>query len=135
MSWHHWDEADAAPEPNEHANDNQDMLAEMIIDLKRSNCISAKQACILAHWACEWARSGAGGLVESLAQHPETQSGHFSRHFDRVTGLESLHEESPHYHLWQPRNRRSDATRSVELMPTLPPHEALSAEIEHIGIA
>ena len=128
MSWHHWDEADAAPEPNE-------LLAEMIIDLKRSNCISAKQACILAHWACEWARSGAGGLVESLAQHPETQSGHFSRHFDRVTGLASLHEESPHYHLWQPRNRRSDATRSVDLMPTLPPHEALSAEIDHIGIA
>ena len=131
MSWHHWDEADAAPEPNE----PNELLAEMIIDLKRSNCISAKQACILAHWACEWARSGAGGLVESLAQHPETQSGHFSRHFDRVTGLGSLHEESPHYHLWQPRNRRSDATRSVELMPTLPPHEALSSEIEHIGIA
>ena len=128
MSWHHWDEADAAPEPNE-------LLAEMIIDLKRSNCISAKQACILAHWACEWARSGAGGLVESLAQHPLTQSWHFSRHFDRVTGLASLHEESPHYHLWQPRNRRSDATRSVDLMPTLPPHEALSAEIDHIGIA
>ena len=131
MSWHHWDEADAAPEPNE----PNELLAEMIIDLKRSNCISAKQACILAHWACEWARSGAGGLVESLAKHPETQSGHFSRHFDKVTGLESLHEESPHHHLWQPRNRRSDATRSVDLMPTLPPHEALSAEIDHIGIA
>ena len=131
MSWHHWDEADAAPEPNE----PNELLAEMIIDLKRSNCISAKQACILAHWACEWARSGAGGLVESLAQHPLTQSGHFSRHFDRVTGLASLHEESPHYHLWQPRNRSSDATRSVELMPALQPHEALSSEIEHIGIA
>ena len=135
MSWHAWDgvaEDDPGADPYELDEiESSAELAQMIIDLKRSHHISAKQACVLAWWA---SRVGGCGLVASLACHPTTQSGHFSRHFDRVTGLAALQAEAPKYHLELPGHRRCDASRSLELVPVLPPHEAISAEVNYDGV-
>ena len=135
MSWHAWDDlAEDDPGADPYALDaieSSAELAQMIIDLKRCHQISAKQACLLAWWA---SRVGGSGLVASLACHPTTQSGHFSRHFDRVTGLAALQAEAPKYHLELPGHRRCDASRSLELVPVLPPHEAISAEVNHDGV-
>jgi hypothetical protein len=134
MSWHAWESDAENPNVDPYeldAIESSAELAEMIIDLKRSHHISAKQACLLAWWS---SRVGGCGLVALMACNPATQSGHFSRHFDTVTGLHALRTEAPHYHIELPGHRRCDATRSVELVPVLPPHEAISAEVDHHGV-
>jgi len=133
MSWHAWEDTRASQNPDEDPYKLDEVesaaeLAELLIDLKVSGCLSAKQCCVLAWWA---SRAGACGMVKQLAQHPLTQSGKFSKHFDRVVGIDA---KSAYYNLELPGHRRCDASRSVELVPTNPPHEALTEEVELVGI-
>ena len=57
----------------------QELFSYLVL-LKLSGVLSAKQACVLAFWAH---KSGATGGVKDLALAPDTQSGKFSRRFDR----------------------------------------------------
>ena len=135
MSLHDWDVDDcaqsSADEADPYALDPTDSSAELyeyLVDLKHGGVLSAKQACVIAWWA---SRAGAGGMTAELAKHPTTQSGHFSRHFDAVTG------ESPHkldfMGILMPAHRRCDASRSVFHMPCIPPHEAVADEVDIAG--
>ena len=52
-----------------------EILADYIIQLKAEKVLSAKQACLLAHWA---SKAGVAGFVNELALEPKDgrQSGH-----------------------------------------------------------
>ena len=98
-------------------------FADMLIHLKRTNALSAKQACVLAWWA---AKAGACGLAQSLGYRPEAQSGHYSRHFDKVVGCKPSNKHF--YNLDVVQYSRYSSGRVVEQMPVVPPHEALVEE-------
>ncbi len=70
-------------------------------------------------------------MVHQLAKHPASQSGHFSRHFDRVVGVDMSGAGS--YHVDVPMQRKADASRSVVPIPVTLPHEFLAEEVEHVG--
>ena len=64
--------------------DAGEQLADLLIQLKQLGKLSAKQACVLSFWA---AKAGACGFVSQLAYRPDDPAtGHYSRHWDRVTG-------------------------------------------------
>eukprot|EP00969_Alexandrium_andersonii_P127422 5631904-Alexandrium_andersonii.AAC.1 len=56
----------------------------MLIDLKQSGSLSARQTCVLAFWA---SKAGACGQVGKLAFPPDKEhTGGYSRHFDSIAG-------------------------------------------------
>lgn len=62
----------------------QDMLFELLVDLKLRSKLTATDSCVLAYWAVT---AGAGGsALLKLAKKPGDSSGKYSRHFDRYTG-------------------------------------------------
>ena len=116
-----YEEFDYASVPADVAGDE---LAHMIIQLKHDGKLSAKQACILSFWA---EKAGAGGFVSKLAMHPEHQSGKYSRKFDEAVG--SGLGNCQFYNVRLGRRHRHDASRRFDLVPTIPPHEALAEEL------
>ena len=104
-------------------------LFDYVVQLKQMNVLSAKQSCVLSFWA---AGAGAKGMITKLAFKPSSQSGHFSRHFDAVVGCRPTDRDF--YELHVPLHSRLDATRNVELLPVVAPHEAFALDICH-GLA
>lgn len=95
-SWDNWTATWSAPEPVaeqdsdaeiDYENVTSDVAAEelggMLLELKLTNALSARQCCVLAFWAH---RAGAKGLVEKLGMAPDKNTGAYSRHFDKVIG-------------------------------------------------
>ena len=61
----------------------------MLVHLKVSGILSAKEACILSFWARKGGLCDPGG---SLAVHPSKAGGAFSKHFDKTIGLDQENE-------------------------------------------
>lgn len=99
-------------------------LFQMLVELKLRGYLSARQSCLIAHWAT---LAGAEGDVRKLAFAPNRQSGKYSAHFDAVT----RGDESPEdfYSLRLSKRSRVDANRWVTELPVRPPHEALQEEL------
>lgn len=70
---------DAALTPEEAGRE----LADMLISMRLNGRLSAREACVLAHWAY---RAGAVGEVKVLAFKPGGASGNYQRHFDMAVG-------------------------------------------------
>ena len=112
-------EFDAKPE--ECAEHFQDML----IQLKCSGTLSAKQVCLLAYWA------KGGGLDEvgsKLALPPGRSGGNYSRHFDHVLGFNKDLREN-FYEVPLPQVERWTASRVVESCAANLVHAQLAEEI------
>ncbi len=98
-------------------------LFEYIVRLKRMNILSATQACILAFWA---SKAGATGMVTKLAYKPNSPSGHFSRHFNAVVDRPT---DKDFYRMEVPLHSKLDASRNMEMLSVVPPHEAFAEEV------
>lgn len=107
---------------------DEDVAAEefltYLVLLKVSGKLSAKQACILAFWAC---KAGAKG-AKKLAVRPDAPSGRFSYEFDNAMG--SFPKDLPSYSVDLAKRRRHDNSRSWEPLPFIPPHEAIAKELD-----
>ena len=129
---HFWDDDADEDLSNIVGAEAGDILADLLITLKQSGVITAKQACVIAHWSSQ---AGSLGLVRQLAYRPDDQSsGHYSRHFDRVAGT-VLAESDAFYNIRMPSTQRFMATRQVVAIPTIPIHEVLDREFATIGFA
>ena len=105
------------------------MLLGLINELKVRNKISAADACILSYWA---ARAGAVGKVASMGLAPGSdQTGHYSRRFDRVSGIDTHSKD--HYVLQVPQFLPCNGCRTVASLASLLPFEALGKELDEDG--
>eukprot|EP00969_Alexandrium_andersonii_P244068 10784120-Alexandrium_andersonii.AAC.1 len=82
-------------------------FGELLIQLKRSGTLSARQACLLAFWA---SKAGCTGVANTLAFRPGAPTGHYIRHWDAAT--KSKLDKKGLYHLQVPQYQRCDATRT-----------------------
>jgi hypothetical protein len=132
-SWNDWEDGEEqdldADDPYMLGQiDSGSEFFELLVELKMSALpLSAKQCCILSWWA---SRAGARGQAGDLALHPNSKGGNFSKRFDKHVGVAST---STYYDVPVPGHRRCSASRSVDQIPTRPPHEGLSEEFEHVG--
>ena len=135
-SWDNWTATWSAPEPVAEQdsdaeidceNVTSDVAAEeldgMLLELKLTNALSARQCCVLAFWAH---RAGAKGLVEKLGMAPDKNTGAYSRHFDKVIGCTP--SDSQFYDLPLGRRMRHSSFRTFEPIAVQPLHEALASE-------
>ena len=103
-------------------------LAEFLIQLNVEGKLSAKDTCLLSHWA---ARAGAQGPVCDLAYRPagttRASSGHYQRRLDKKAGLRGASEDF--YHILVPGHTKHSGTRSIHTVKVYPPHERLHKEV------
>lgn len=119
---HGWDSdaeggAPTAQEAGQH-------LASLLIKLRLAGTISAQQCCTLAHWA---SLAGAVGPCAEFALKPGNPStGHYQRKLDAYLRVD---EDPAFYMLPVPQIDKADSAREVQDLETVPPHEALAAEV------
>ncbi len=114
---HSWEERDVWEEQSPPESDAEfdyesvtpeeagEELASMLIGLKHSGVLSAKQVCLLSFWA---SKAGACGQVAELKFRPDDPStGHYSRHFDLAAGTRL--DDDMFYEVLMPSHRRCDA--------------------------
>ena len=102
----------------------EDEFVRELVELKLTNVLSAKQACVLAFWA---SKAGLSGPAKKMGLRPDSQSGKFSRKFDDFIG--SVPADEPIYEVKTVVRPRSSATRTDVQMPMIPPHEAVQEEL------
>jgi len=118
-----WDDSgsDAAGVSQEEAGEE---LAGLLIHLRLQGTLSAKQACVLAHWA---QAAGAAGPVRDFACPPTLPSGHYQRKLD---GYLRIGPDDPEFYLLPvPGHDKAVADRTVHRLECVPPHEALAREL------
>ena len=98
-------------------------LASLLIRLRLQGTLSAKQACVLAHWATA---AGALGSCALFAVGPNAPSGHYQRRLDSYLGV--AEDDASFYHVDVPGHDKAQASRMVHRVEVVPPHEALAAE-------
>jgi len=111
------------PDETQVKNDAGHELAELLLQLHTSGRLSAKETCLLSHWATE---AGAAGPVGEMAKGPGAQSGHYQRHLDRVAGLRGCPDNF--YTLQIPGHTKHSVDRVVNNVQVVPPHEVLHRE-------
>lgn len=99
-------------------------LVEMLLDLQFAGKLSAKQLCVICHWA---SLAGCEGPAKTFAYSPAAQTGKYQRHLDRVTNAHDFFESL--YMIRVPGYNKFDASRAVHELPVRPPHEAVAEEI------
>lgn len=135
-SWEGWSErtapadvgpigADSADYTSVSPDEAGEQLSEMLMQLKITNVLSARQACILAFWA---AKAGAVGPCGRMGLRPDADTGKFSAKFDSAVGTSA--DARGMYMLPLARRLRHDASRIWNEVPVVPPLEALAAELE-----
>ena len=95
-----------------------------MIKLRLEGKLSAKNVCLLAHWAHA---AGAIGPCGSIAMAPGSPSGHYQRKLDKYLG--TANDEKDLYWLSLPGKEKCDASRCALQHPVRPPHEALNEEV------
>lgn len=103
-------------------------LAELLIQLNVEGKLSAKDTCLLSHWAF---KAGAQGPVRDLAYRSggtaRARSGHYQRHLDRVVGLRG--NSGDFYHVQVPGHTKHSRSRVAHVVKVFPPHERLHKEV------
>ena len=101
-------------------------LADLLVDLKFKGVLNATQTCMLCFW-CH--RAGVkSDLIKKLSVRPDSQSGWFSTHFNRVLGVRSDDIDEPYYEMDVVGYNRGQAVRCSRLVPIWPPLEAIDEE-------
>jgi hypothetical protein len=111
------------PDETQAQNEAGHELAELLLQLHTSGRLSAKDTCLLSHWAT---KAGAVGPARSLAKGPGAPSGHYQRHLDRAAGLRGSSDEF--YALQIPGHTKHSVQRVSNLVRVVPPHEILHKE-------
>ena len=124
-SWAECEDDDALDYANVPADVAGEELYSLLLQLKLTGALSARQTCVLAFWAT---KAGATGPSSTLALRPDAASGKFSKRSDDAVG--TYPRDADHYVVDLGRRLRQDATRRWDPIPTMPPHQALAAEFE-----
>ena len=105
------------------------ILLEMLIKLKMQGKLSAKDVCSLVYWG-----KGAGlqGVVCTLAKDPNLTGGHFSEHFDAITGLKEGMQSEDLIMLDIPGRNRCDSESSTVPICACLGHMALARELSQV---
>eukprot|EP00969_Alexandrium_andersonii_P290795 12853386-Alexandrium_andersonii.AAC.1 len=114
-SWereHRWGDSDEELEDPSGAEAGEVFTELLLSMLWRGQKMSAKAACCLSYWA---ARAGAAGPVAAYGYNPTAPSGHFQRHIDKVSGMNTKNEEQ--FMLDVAMHDRHDASRTVHKVP------------------
>ena len=101
-------------------------FTDLLLELKHKGKLSAKDVCVLCYWA---ARAGARGPAKRMSYPPNSQSGKFQPHLDRILGIARDLEEDE-YVISTPGYDRHELSRVTLKIPALPPHETLTREWE-----
>ena len=120
-----WDELEELDYENLPAGVAEEEFVRMLVDLKWTGVLSARQVCTLAFWA---SRAGARGSIAKLAERPDAQTGKFARRFDKVIGTKPA--DVPAYNVPTIRRPRTSASRTLEPIPVILPIEAVEEELE-----
>lgn len=118
-----WDDSgseDGEPSPEEAGEE----LAALLIKLRLQGSLSAKQACVLAYWA---AAAGAVGPCKEFGCKPDLQTGQFQRRLDKYLAVSE--DDKSFYMVDVPGHDKAEASRTCHRLETVPPHEALAAEV------
>ena len=115
--------AGSLPEVDERAEAGA-QLAEVLIGMHISGRLQAKEVCVLSYWA---SKAGAVGPARLFARRPDSATGHFQRHLDRVAGLRGGPEQ--YLTISVPGHTKANASRELHEIQVLPPHEAVHQEI------
>ena len=100
------------------AEDFGDRVVDILLSIKfRSRRLTAKDVCILCHYA-HFAGAKGGAAVVKL--QPKASSGHFQRHLDTVSAVEGQEKYLEKIALVQ---KMADGSRGVEDMHVVPFHE------------
>ena len=107
----------------------QDVLYELLIDLKLRSKLTAQDCCILAFWAV---MSGCKAEnIKKLAKAPgDPHTGHYSQKFDRVCGLDLRDPDFAYLDL--PVYSRAEGARVIRPVACLPPQLTLDSEIKSL---
>ena len=101
------------------------ILFDYIVSLKQLGKLSAVDACQLAWWA---ANAGAEGLCAQLGKAPgDKATGHYSRHFDTVAGVDV--RDPCLYTADVPQYSKINGSREVLPLAFRCPHEDIAKEI------
>ena len=84
-------------------------FANILRSLKLNGTLSAKNVCLLSYFA---KMAGMKGEGTSFAQPPGLQTGKYSYHFDRITGLD-LERDALNYVLHVPSTQRWTGTNAM----------------------
>lgn len=124
-----WGEASFGAHEIDYDNISSDVAESefysLLVELKLTGVLTAKQCCIIAFWAT---KAGARGDANRLSVKPSAQSGKFSHRFDAVVG--KLPDECPLYGLPLSRRIRHSAVKVWEPIPVRLPLEALADEVD-----
>ena len=104
-------------------------LCDLIVQMKLKSVVSAKQACELAFWA---KAAGAQGPIAGFALPPNKQTGKYSRQFDHFLGSAPKNVDA--YNVAVVRRIRVDASRRLDDMATIPPHEHFAKEFADVDV-
>ena len=97
-----WDESCSEEEAT--AAEAGEEFAPLLIRLRLQGTLSAKQACVLAHWATA---AGALGPCALFAMGPNAPSGHYQRRLDSYLGVAEV--DASFYHVDVPGHDKAQA--------------------------
>jgi len=120
---HSWERRQEAQEEASSQAEAGIELAELLLQLRCDGRLTAKDACLISHWAAE---AGAQGPVKELALGPGRPSGHYQRHLDRKAGLRGQSQDF--YEIAVPAHTKHNVDRTVHKVRVVPPHECLHRE-------
>ena len=133
-SWEFADDWDSLPDDGEEEEEDLEWasperasleLFDFLLDLKNRGALTAKAVCVIAFLSNQ---AGATGHVSELARRPGLQSGKYSAHVDKVTGMKPSEAEEWLY-VPVPTYQRCDGSRSVQKTAVLVAHEQLAQQI------
>ena len=102
-------------------------LFDMLVSMKQRGKLSAKHACLLAHYATV---AGAEGPCQRLGKPDGLQSGKYSQHFDAIVGAP---KDQNYYNVNVPQTLRHAEKRTIVAYPLQLPHEILAQEFASRG--
>ena len=99
-------------------------FARELLNLKNLGKLSAKDVCVLSHYA---KGAGISGPATKLAFHPTESTGHYQRHLDAVLRIGI---EDQLYYIKMPGYDKHELSRAIVDIPAIPPHELLTRELD-----
>ena len=101
------------------AEEAGELLAQYLLNNHKSGRLTAKDVCVISHWAT---LAGACG-VQGMAKGPETQSGNFKRHLEKYLNPSDTFQT---YSLEVPSQCKASEERQPVTLQVLPPHEVFA---------
>ena len=107
----------------------QEILYELLVDLKVRSKLSAKDVCILSYWIV--LSGGGGDSLQKLAKAPgDVHTGHYSSKFDTATGVSLAHPNFAFVDM--PIFNQGEGLRVIKQIQCLPPQLTLQDEISEV---